>query len=182
MSPEQLATQGAGALEVFAAYFGMLHQLVVDETVQDEEEALAAFEFAVGLSATVLGKLPGLGLAARLAIGGATKALVAHAPFDPAKAADDAHYLQEYTLTVTAAAVATAVAQGWLQQGALAPGFSMPPVPDPALRNPAADFVERFGAWLQQLPGGADGELADEVARLTYAFVGPAGAGGALAT
>jgi len=177
-----LATQGAGALEAFAAYFGLLHQLVVNETVQDEEEALAAFEFVVGVSAAVLARLPGLGVAARLLIGGVTKALVAHAPFDPAKAAHDAHYLQEYTLTVTAAAVATAVAQGWLQQGTLAPGFPMPPVPDPAEHNPAAHFVERFGAWLQQLPGGADGELADHVARLTYAFVGPAGAGGALAT
>ena len=91
-------------------------------------------------------------------------------------------YAQEYMLTTAAAATVASVAGSWSSDGTLPPGFPPPPAPDPEADDPAMEYEGRFLSWVDLLPGGHDGELANRVTRLQSTFIGPASAGGSLAT
>ena len=103
-------------------------------------------------------------------------------PADPERVAADASYAQEYMLTTAAAATVASVAGGWTSDGTLPPGFPPPPAPDPEADDPAMEYEGRFLSWVDLLPGGHDGELANRVTRLQSTFIGPASAGASLAT
>ena len=175
-----VATGDSHVLEEFAAYFGLLTQLVLNERVQNAEEAEASWRMLLNVAGVVAGTLSGgASVVASGALLGAANWLQ---PANPERAAADASYAQEYMLTTAAAATVATVVSSWVADGTLPTAFPPPPAPDPQAPDPAMDFERRFLRWIDQLPGGHDGTLADRVVRSKSVFIGAAGAGGALAT
>jgi hypothetical protein len=148
--------------------------------VRTAEEVEASWQMLLDVAGVVTGVLSGGSSAV------ASAALVSAAnwlaPADPARAAADASYAQEYMLTTAAAATVASVAAGWSSDGSLPTGFPPPPSSDPDADDPAMDFEQRFVDWIDLLPGGHDGVLANRVTRLQSTFLSAAGAGASLAT
>lgn len=163
-----LSNGSTRTLEEFASYIGLLGGLVVNELVGDEARALAAFEMLIGVAGLATALIPGVPMVAGIAMGTGLELMGAFAPFDPQRVASDARYAQEYSLTVTAAAVVATVARRLVDDGVLVVGSTAPPVPDPDTDHPAHEFMLALGRWLEQLPGGLDGDAAKEIRLHTY--------------
>lgn len=158
-----LGNGSARALDEFASYIGLLGGLVVRERVDDEERAAAAFEMVIRVAGLATALVPGVPIVAGVAMGAGLEATSAFAPFDPVRVARDAQYAHEYSLTVTAAAVATTVSGMLSNAGALPRGLPDPPLPDPHTDHPAVDYLLSLDRWLETLPGGFDGTAAQEI-------------------
>lgn len=172
------------ALERYAAYLGMLGGLVGLERVADEAARLARWDLLwtslrVGASAVVVGVAATV--AVKLAVAGAERVAETWAP-DPLRTAADADFAQRWTMTLAAASIAAATWEQWRTAGAVPVSTPAPPWPSRDADDPATDFLVRFARWRDDLPGGADGALADRVSRLVFTVLNPHDAGQGTAT
>ncbi|MFM8268084.1 MAG: hypothetical protein ACKOA2_08705 [Ilumatobacteraceae bacterium] len=172
------------ALERYAAYLGMLGGLVGLEQVADEAARLARWDLLwsslrVGASAVVVGVAATV--AVKLAVTGIERAAAAWAP-DPLRTAADADFAHRWTMTLAAASIAAATWEQWRTTGAIPTSTAAPPWPSRDADDPATDFLIRFTSWRDDLPGGADGALADRISRLVYTVLNPHDAGQGTAT
>lgn len=174
-----LASADLPTLEEFAAYLGMLQQLVVEGRVDQEEREARAWSLLLGAAGVAGTLVPGgtvVSVAENVALAGAGMA----GPADVGAARHDAEGVKELTLTTAAASVAVALRDQWVVDGTLPAGFPAPPTADVGAAHPALQFRDEFREWLTRLPGGFDGPLADHADRLVSAFVDDAEAGASL--
>ena len=175
-----LASGDSHDLEEFAAYLGLLCQLVTNQHVADAEYAVAMWQFMTGMLSVATCVVP-IGMAAGVAVNLGLMIAGNLPPADPDRVRHDANYATEYTLTSAAAATVTAVYRQWLADGTLPAGHPPPPQPNPGVDHPAIEYERAFAAWVDQLDGGHDGALADRVVRLKDTLLNPATVGGTLA-
>lgn len=172
---QHVLTGGADAQEEYAAYCGMLAEVIIHRRYEDEQARADAWSLLLGI-AGIAAALP-LGPAGNVAVGAAFTIVGSFSPYDPERADDDEVYVQNYTRTITAALIAHEVYSRWLADGKIPNGTPIPPMPDPDAEHPLLAFREAFTAWLAHLPGGADGTLADHIDRLVEPWVNAFDAG-----
>jgi hypothetical protein len=166
---QHVLSEGVVAQEEFAAYSGMLAELIIHRRHEDEQALADSWALLLNIAGIAAG-LP-LGPAGNIAVGAGSTIAGSLSPYDPERAADDEAYVQNYTRTVTAALVAHEVYGRWLGDGTIPHGTPVPPMPAPDTEYPLLAFREAFSGWLAQLPGGAEGALADHIDRLVEPWV-----------
>ncbi|MDO8391718.1 MAG: hypothetical protein Q7V57_14660 [Actinomycetota bacterium] len=172
------AGNAAGDLDEFAAYLGMLTQVIVEGRA-DEASRERGWSMLLGVAGVGLAFVP-MTVAASVFV---NTALVGAGMFDPtdvAGARHDAEAAKEHVLTVAAASVAAAVHQQWLADGVLPGDFPAPPLPDPTAAHLGVAFRDEFDTWLTTLPGGDEGTMADHIDRMVSALMNGADAGAAV--
>ena len=90
---------------------------------------------------------------------------------DPDAVRADEQHAHYYRFAVAAAAVALAVYAGWRDAGVVGVRTPPPPAPDADNATPVTDIHDALVRWLDELPGGADGALADDVSAVVLQFV-----------
>ena len=171
---------GSTTLEEFAAYLGMLQQVLVNQRVTDARRAAAGWAMLVGVAGLAGGLIPG-GWPVALVVGVGVGALGRLHPVDTDRVRHDAEFAKESTLTTAAASVAAAVHQRWIADGALPARFPPPPPLRPDAQHPGLQFRDEFDTWLAHLPGGLDGDMADHIDRLVSTLMNAADAGAGVA-
>ncbi len=174
----EIGRTGGADQELVASYSGLMAQLLVNRRYSDEAQSQAAWGFLLTIAGTATTFLPG-GVPTGLATSAGMAVVDGVLPFDPARAARDEAYAQDYVRTVQAATVADAVYRHWLHDGTIPPTTAPPPLPDPDPDGcrPMIDYRARFTDWLATLPGGEQGALAEHVDRLVSPWVNAYDAG-----
>lgn len=175
-----LSDRGSVALGEAAQYLSLLDGLIRNEHAADAARERAMWEFWIDIANVAVsaaagaagGPVGGVGAGVALDLGGmAVGELISGWLPDPDAVRADEQHAHYYRFAVAAAAVALAVYAGWREAGVVGVRTPPPPAPDADSATPVTDFHDAFVRWLDELPGGADGALADDVSAVVLQFV-----------